>query len=116
MKIEIINLHFIQLKNSYFLDNHGLVMKSTRNTNNYNLIDGITPSTILVHGLLGEVCMSDQDCSILNSICDSFTKRCSCKEGTVPDALEKLCKKADRVVPPTMLISKWTYLTSNLSK
>ena len=83
-------------------------MKSTRNSDNYNHIDGsITPSTILVHGLLGEVCISDNDCSILNSICDNFTKRCSCKKGTVPDALEKVCKVAERVVPPTMLISKY---------
>ena len=85
-------------------------MKSTRNSDNYNNhIDGsITPSTILVHGLLGEVCISDNDCSILNSICDNFTKRCACKKGTVPDALEKVCKVAERVVPPTMLISKYT--------
>ena len=96
------------------LDHPELAMKSTRNSDNYNNhIDGsITPSTILVHGLLGEVCISDNDCSILNSICDNFTKRCACKKGTVPDALEKVCKVAERVVPPTMLISK--YLQYNM--
>ena len=97
-----------------FADNNGLVMKSTRNTDNYNLIDGITPSTILVHGLLGEVCISDSDCSIVNSICDKPSKRCACKPGTVPDALEKMCKPVGREVPPTVLISKWPTQCVNL--
>ena len=105
------HIFFFHKKN---LDHPGLAMKSTRNSDNYNNhIDGsITPSTILVHGLLGEVCISDNDCSILNSICDNFTKRCACKKGTVPDALEKVCKVAERVVPPTMLISKYTCNTT----
>ena len=110
LKVLLIIIHSFFLN----LDHPGLAMKSTRNSDNYNNhIDGsITPSTILVHGLLGEVCISDNDCSILNSICDNFTKRCACKKGTVPDALEKVCKVAERVVPPTMLISK--YLQYNM--
>ena len=98
---------------SYTVDDEGLVVKSTRHTadtlyNNHlgNNPSGVTPSTILVHGLLGEVCLSDSDCSILNSVC-STSQRCTCQPGTQPNDDGKICKFVDRNVPPTVLVGKF---------
>ena len=54
----------------FSLDDEGVVIKSTRHAQNFgnNLVNVLspTPSTIMVHGLLGEVCIADSDCSIFN--------------------------------------------------
>ena len=93
-------------------DDDGLVIKSTRHTadtlyNNRLSPALVTPSTILVHGLLGEVCLEDSDCSILNSVC-SDSQRCACQPGTQPFDEGKICKfsSVDTNVPPTVLVGK----------
>ena len=103
---------------SFILDDDGVIMKSTRHAGdnfNNNLVNVLsaTPSTILVHGLLGEVCIGDSDCSIFNSHCEPTFKRCACKPKTIAADHGKICKFADqRAIPPTVLISKSYLLTS----
>ena len=96
---------------SQSIDDAGIVIKSTRQSgdgyNNFNNVLSPTPSTIMVHGLLGEVCISDNDCSIFNSHCEPTFKRCACKPDTIAAEQGKMCKFAEqRVIPPTVLISK----------
>ena len=65
--------------NNFLLDDEGVVIKSTRHADNFGgNFDNVlspTPSTILVHGLLGEGCIADSDCSIFNSHCEPTYKR-----------------------------------------
>ena len=102
------------------IDDEGVVIKSTRHAGNFggnfNNVLSPTPSTILVHGLLGEVCIADSDCSIFNSHCEPTYKRCACKPDTVQADQGKICKFASeqRVIPPTVLISKFLFFVALL--
>ena len=62
------------------------------------------PSCARLRLLPSEIQSSD---FFLNSHCEPTFKRCACKPGTIAADQGKLCKSADqRVIPPTVLVSK----------
>lgn len=80
-------------------DGSGSLYKSTRHTDNHlNQLNHMrpTPSTIVVHGLLGDICLRDDDCSVAYSICSS-SRRCTCNHGSVTTDRGRAC----RPVKPT---------------